>query len=110
MERITDITKVILPKGNILVKMIKSKKSTIILPQQVNDKKAKMHHDYSHGVVIKKADNVDLFNVGDIVLDFGPADLFSWHGDEYCVILDLQVRLGVPGKYFNEKLKEEIVA
>ena len=108
MDRITDISKVILPKGSILIKMAKNKESGIIFPEKVTDKREKQKHDFSYGEIIKKADNVTTYDVGDVALDFGPVDLFMWRGDYYCIILDLQVRVAVPKKYFDVNKKMEL--
>lgn len=110
MYRVKDIKQLIIPKGNLLVEIVEKKSSGIILPGSSVDKKSKFEHEFSYGVVIAKADNVTLFDVGDIILDFGPVDVFAWKGKKYCVVLDLTIRIGVKSDNFDVNKKEDIVS
>jgi len=107
MERIKDITKVILPKGHVLLKMHMKEKSQIILADTVTDRN---RYDVSYGEIISKASNIEYYDVGDIVMDFGPSEGFKWNDDQYCLVLDLVLGMVVKPDNFDFKMKESISA
>ncbi len=107
MDRIKDITKLRLFKGGVLVK-IHDKKKRLIHTIDEDTKVSKATSNFSHGEVVAKAENVDWVEIGDIILDFGSAEIFKWHEDQYCIILDMTINIVVTPDNFDIKKEKEL--
>lgn len=107
MDRIKDITKLRLFKGGILIKIHEKKKRLI---QTLEDDPEISKHDvnFSHGVVVAKADNVNWLEVGDVVLDFGSAQVFRWHEEKYCIVMDMTINIITTADNFDPKQEKQL--
>jgi len=105
MERIDDISKLRLQSGSVLIKL--TLKSGKIVAPSGNDSKSMV----DHAEIIAVAEDVkDLF-VGDIVLDFGSAQVFDWRKNKYAIIHSINIRIAV-GKdnfYFGTKVDKKLM-
>jgi len=105
MDRIKDITKLILFKGAVLVK-IHDKATKLIHTLDEKKRASKDSSNFSHGEVVAKADNVEWLEIGDIVLDFGSAEVFKWRDEKYCIVLDMTINIITKPENFDVKVKE----
>jgi hypothetical protein len=78
------------------------------LLDEQEDVASKNSLNFSHGEVIAVADNVDWVKIGDIVLDFGSAEVFKWNDDKYCIILDMTINIVTDPKNFDSKKSKEL--
>ena len=107
MDRIKDIKKLRLFKGGVLVK-IHEKAKRLIQTLDEDPSVSKDDINFSHGEVIAKADNVDWIDVGDIILDFGSAQVFHWNEEKYTIVLDMTINIIVKPDNFDATKKKEL--
>lgn len=99
MERIKDISKVILPGGHILVRVYEKEKSKIIMPDN-SDKSAQA--DYAEVVQVSK--DIEDLKPGDVVIDFSTSNAFKWEDKTYAIVFRHQIMVAVDKEYFAENL------
>lgn len=95
MERITDISKVILPGGHVLIKIYEQPKSKIITPEG-SDKASQA--DYAE--VIQKAKDIEDLKEGDIVIDFSTKNAFKWEDNLYAIVFRHQIMMAIDKEFF----------
>ena len=107
MDRIKDLTKLRLYKGGVLIKLFEKKKRIV---QTLNEDTTYSKDDinFSHGEVVAKAENVDWLEIGDIVLDFGSAEVFKWKEERYCIVLDMTINIITTPDNFDAKAVKEL--
>lgn len=107
MDRIKDIKKLKLFKGGILLELHEKKKRLIHTLDETNTTYGKDDINFSHAEVIAVADNVTWIELGDIILDFGSAEVFAWNDKKYCIVLDMTINILTPKSNFDStKVKE----
>lgn len=101
MERIKDLSSVILRGDMVLAEIVETKTdSGIILPET-----AKPAFDYM--VVIAKGKDVDTLNVGDIILDVaGNVEVYPLNGRKIAKIAKNNVAIAVNPDNFDQSLKK----
>jgi len=95
MDRIKDLTKVILQSDQVLMKMLMKQGSKIIMPDANGDsEKSKYNLDYC--VVIHKGVAVSNVEIGDIVLTFSKGIEYTLKGEKYlrcsCHAIEIAVK------------------
>ena len=106
MDRIKDITKLRLFKGAVLLELYEKKKR-LIKTLDESSSFGKDDVNFSHGEVIAKAENVTWLELGDVILDFGTAEVFKWHDKKYCIVLDMTINIITkPDNFDVKKVKE----
>jgi len=110
MDRIKDITKLKLFKGGLLLELHEKKKRLIQTIDESNTTYGKDDINFSHAEVIAVADNVDWIKIGDIILDFGSAEVFAWHDKKYCIVLDMTVNILTDKSNFDVTKAKELAS
>jgi hypothetical protein len=94
MDRVKDITKLIMYQGSVLIR-IEMKETKIISTESANNSLV------NYAVVVATSPDVVDIKVGDIILDFRPAEGFLWKGSKYAILPRMSIKVAVEADNFN---------
>jgi len=98
MQRVTDISKIIVPGGHVLIRIHKKPESRVLLPDGA-DLSSDSNTDYAE--VVQVSEDVTNLKPGDIVLDFHTQEAFKWDDQLMALVFRNNIKLAIDKKYFN---------
>ena len=89
MDRVKDITQIIISPESYIMKIHEKKSAVILLDGDESNAMA-----YGE-IVAKNTDESDDINIGDIIIDFDKTSAFEWKGNKYAIIPKYKIRVAV---------------
>lgn len=99
MERIKDLSKVILREDMIFAEIVETKTSSIIMPDSVKP-------EFDYMIVLAKGNGVDSLEVGDIVMNASNVDIYEICGKNYAKFSKGNLLFAVKPENFDPSLKK----
>ena len=108
MERVKKIEEIKISEGYVLIKL--HMKNSLILVPDMKQEDGGPQLDYAE--VLSTGPKVDDITIGDIVLGFGNANTFDWHGSKYAIVARMMIRFFIKPDNFTingtRKIRSEL--